>query len=475
MLRGLRNFVLIRNSGYFDPRYYLLRYPDVRKSDVDPLIHYVRHGWKEGRYPSEKWEAIMTSGGIQYDGPAGSNPLIAWIENEREEKRASRTNIFKLLVLFYRFLVSFWVRKGIVFYGGYPYPEREKDGYYQRIRSIDSLFTDQWRIYIDSVRLPGKEFWYDIPEPRVLVLRPHGRGVQRVFIEFWIRFCILQSRFVYFQSVLSSNGREFFWDNPNICKIIDVHGAVPEEFSYQGEENNAQLFNQIEHHVVTNAHYIVVVSVAMRTHLLNKYPGQISGQFIILPNIPEIPIEQLDKPYVNGKPVIIYAGGIQVWQQVPKIVDAMVKTSHLNTYKFFCPYPDEVKAMLPPDMQGANPFEIESKQREEIFPEYRLSHFGFILREDRVVNNVSCPTKLVEYLAMGVIPIVDTSEIGDFKAFGMQYVDLDDLIQNRLPPAEIRLKMAEHNYSVYHKILYQYKSGVVHLQQCIDHGGLQTT
>jgi hypothetical protein len=475
MLRGLRNYFLIRKSGYFDPRYYLLKYPDVRISDVDPLIHYLRHGWKEGRVPSKKWEDILTSGNFQIDGSAKINPMIAWIENERRERRASRTNIVKILILFYRFLFSFWLRKGIVFYGGYPYPEREKDGYYQRIRSIDSLFTDKWRIYIDSVRLPGKDFWYDIPEARVLVLRPHGKGVQRLFIEFWIRFCILQSRFIYFQSVLSSNGREFFWDNPNVCKIIDVHGAVPEEFSYQGEENNAALFNQVENQVVTHSNYIVVVSIAMRTHLLNKYPGQISGEFIILPNIPEIRIENHDKPYLNGKPAIIYAGGIQVWQQVPKIIDAMTKTGHLYRYKFYCPSPDEVKAMLPADLQRTHAIEIASKKRDEIFTEYRLSHYGFILREDRVVNNVSCPTKLVEYLAMGVIPIVDTAEIGDFKSFGMQYVDLIDLIQNNLPSAENRFKMAEHNHSVYSKILYQYKSGVIKLQRCIDHRDSQAT
>jgi GT2 family glycosyltransferase/ubiquinone/menaquinone biosynthesis C-methylase UbiE len=35
----------------FDARYYLLTYPDVAESGMSPLVHYVLHGWREGRDP----------------------------------------------------------------------------------------------------------------------------------------------------------------------------------------------------------------------------------------------------------------------------------------------------------------------------------------------------------------------------------------------------------------------------------------
>lgn len=41
----------IRRSGLFDARWYLGRYPDVGKSDIDPLTHYMRFGAWEGRDP----------------------------------------------------------------------------------------------------------------------------------------------------------------------------------------------------------------------------------------------------------------------------------------------------------------------------------------------------------------------------------------------------------------------------------------
>ncbi|NMC58674.1 MAG: hypothetical protein GYA51_04700 [Candidatus Methanofastidiosa archaeon] len=36
-------------STKFDGNYYLKRYPDVRESKINPLVHYVLHGKKEGR------------------------------------------------------------------------------------------------------------------------------------------------------------------------------------------------------------------------------------------------------------------------------------------------------------------------------------------------------------------------------------------------------------------------------------------
>lgn len=47
----LLEYLLIRHSGFFDQKLYLKNYPDVRKADIDPLMHYLTIGWKEGREP----------------------------------------------------------------------------------------------------------------------------------------------------------------------------------------------------------------------------------------------------------------------------------------------------------------------------------------------------------------------------------------------------------------------------------------
>jgi lipopolysaccharide biosynthesis glycosyltransferase/glycosyltransferase involved in cell wall biosynthesis/acetyltransferase-like isoleucine patch superfamily enzyme len=48
-------------STKFDGNYYLRRYPDVKRSNVNPLVHYVLHGKKEGRFPDQKAEIDSSS------------------------------------------------------------------------------------------------------------------------------------------------------------------------------------------------------------------------------------------------------------------------------------------------------------------------------------------------------------------------------------------------------------------------------
>ena len=45
----------IISSGLFDESFYLNRYPDVAKAQVDPFNHYMNTGWKEGRNPSKEF------------------------------------------------------------------------------------------------------------------------------------------------------------------------------------------------------------------------------------------------------------------------------------------------------------------------------------------------------------------------------------------------------------------------------------
>ncbi|MFU8827464.1 MAG: glycosyl transferase family 2, partial [Brevefilum sp.] len=123
---------------------------------------------------------------------------------------------------------------------------------------------------------------------------------------------------------------------------------------------------------------------------------------------------------------MIYAGGLQKWQQVSKMVDAMLVNQDNFEFRFFCPNPDALQQKLPPQLKTSMALIIESKSNEEILAEYQQSHFGFILHENNIVNQVACPTKLIEYLALGVIPIIDSPEIGDFPSLGMQSISIGD-------------------------------------------------
>ena len=46
---------LVRESGLFDRAWYLSENPDVREAGVDPLMHFMESGWREGRDPSDRF------------------------------------------------------------------------------------------------------------------------------------------------------------------------------------------------------------------------------------------------------------------------------------------------------------------------------------------------------------------------------------------------------------------------------------
>jgi len=70
---------IIEKSGLFDYRYYLFEYPDVRAMDIDPIIHYIRHGAQEFRNPSDKFDTkfyIESNEGVDFNE---INPLVHYI------------------------------------------------------------------------------------------------------------------------------------------------------------------------------------------------------------------------------------------------------------------------------------------------------------------------------------------------------------------------------------------------------------
>ena len=52
IIKFLRNYLLLLKSDFFDSKYYLQENPDVAKAKVNPILHYLQFGWKEGRNPS---------------------------------------------------------------------------------------------------------------------------------------------------------------------------------------------------------------------------------------------------------------------------------------------------------------------------------------------------------------------------------------------------------------------------------------
>ena len=75
----------IAKSKYFNKRWYLRKYTDVARKGVDPVLHYLNNGWKEGRNPGPKFD---TKKYLEYNSDvrkANINPLLHYERNGKYE------------------------------------------------------------------------------------------------------------------------------------------------------------------------------------------------------------------------------------------------------------------------------------------------------------------------------------------------------------------------------------------------------
>jgi GT2 family glycosyltransferase len=82
-----KNYKLLKESDYFDSDYYVSAYNDIREANIDPLEHYLSHGYKEYRNPSELFDTKFYLEKHSDVKEAGINPLVHYLKNGQKEGR----------------------------------------------------------------------------------------------------------------------------------------------------------------------------------------------------------------------------------------------------------------------------------------------------------------------------------------------------------------------------------------------------
>ena len=86
--RFLDDKIKVIESGLFSPFYYLTQNPDIWGAGVDPLNHFNKHGWKEGRNPSKYFDCKVYLKENVDVAKSAKNPLLHYIKYGREEGRS---------------------------------------------------------------------------------------------------------------------------------------------------------------------------------------------------------------------------------------------------------------------------------------------------------------------------------------------------------------------------------------------------
>ena len=83
----------LRASTLFDPAWYLARYPDVGAGGMDPALHYLLHGAREGRDPGPDFSTVDYLLRYPDVAEAGFNPLVHYERYGRAEGRVARPRV----------------------------------------------------------------------------------------------------------------------------------------------------------------------------------------------------------------------------------------------------------------------------------------------------------------------------------------------------------------------------------------------
>jgi hypothetical protein len=349
----------------------------------------------------------------------------------------------------------------------YPFPQIVQEGWMSRIGAIDAQFVGLRRIYLhfsehhDDGML--EVVWHDAETAEALVNPCGSRSANLI-----TRICAAV-KFLYVHTLHLAEYVLPWLECGKVC--VDIHGVTPEEEEMLGRPELKARYEAVEQQVLAHAMKCIAVSASMIQHYTEKYPA-------LRPNWITIPIFETyadcQQPQRNSarlereKPelpvAVVYTGGTQVWQNVAGMLDLVNASADWATFSFYSHDRKQIrKAAAAMKIDAAIHVGYCEKSR---LPEvYRMADFGLVLRSDTAVNRVACPTKLIEYLYFGVIPIVRSPRLGDFHARGYQYVLEEDFKAGFFPDISTREWMRKHNFAVGQSIANDFNTGGMALRE----------
>lgn len=197
----------------------------------------------------------------------------------------------------------------------YPTEVDRRDGFYQRIWAIDRIFAKSVRrIYI---RTDGP---IHLLQPRIREIDNGGVEIQFSRRNPAHRLLALKlarsTRCGYAHSILSiENPLESQLFAASKCRILDLHGAVPEETNMAGDADRSKLLVDLEKLAVEKSQLIISVSQELLKHVQTKAK---IARALVLPISSGMLIGDSGRNRTPNS--VVYAGGFQPWQQMDKML-----------------------------------------------------------------------------------------------------------------------------------------------------------
>lgn len=191
-------------------------------------------------------------------------------------------------------------------------------------------------------------------------------------------------------------------------QIVWMQGVVPEE-SYMRRHSKLRfsVLSYIERIVLKKSKLLLLVSDDMLKHYEKKYKLELRDKSVIMPCFNETAIiEEAFSEYKYKENTFLYAGGMAKWQCFEQMVDlySLIEKADNNAMFYVYTFDKDVAESIIRSRNIKN-YKVDYAPKANLSSKIKSIKYGFVLREDCVVNNVATPTKFSNYLANGIIPI----------------------------------------------------------------------
>ena len=347
----------------------------------------------------------------------------------------------------------------------FPSPDTVSEGWRSRIAAVDRLFEGERRVYVEI----GDDRARTAPKPQHVSESVEVYRLDLALVAHYerLRSIVLGADMVYVHTIHFARYVLPFYKTGKV--VTDIHAAAPEEELLYGRQASSRFYDEVEKVVLAESRYAIAVTHAMVDHFRRKHPRS-RTEFIVLPVFEAMdPRSENDrKPRASsGRPSVIYSGSLQRWQNVDLMMD--VARAGISSFDFtFLTNDRESLQRAARERRIDGRVRVQCATKAELPGFYREADYGLVLRDDLVVNRVSCPTKLSEYLWFGVIPVIKYAGLGDFSQLGYRYVTLEDFQARRLPNPTERRDMRRHNFEVIDTVRATFEDGATKVRELKD-------
>ena len=328
----------------------------------------------------------------------------------------------------------------IVLSSKFPEDHDLKDGYFLRVKQVDDLLEDLSikRIYVNTT----------LNRSDVKILGENSFEISfsnRYNMTLFLLLTLVQVKRFYIHSILRlQNGyvrRILKMFKPEI--LLDIHGVVPEEARLSSGFLHAQRLETIEKEAFSMSQNLVAVTNQMTQHFGDKYDLS-SKNFAVFPTIQGLDVDSV--PEKTNQYDFAYIGGTQPWQNLHYVLE--IAQNELKRYSWLFIIPNEAEFT---QRFGPLRMNISIKSAKGASADLLLRHsrFGILIRENSIVNQVSFPTKISDYVRNGCIPVTGEGIIGGVKDLQLNFLLLENIVLDGLPSNEEAQRLSTSNLERY--------------------------